>query len=442
MEIKVFSYKYLFRGKIETNQLSISRIEQEKGSQLGSALGSMNNLFSVHRTPRREGSEEIDDSIVQPGHDSGPGTSDRLRSEDSVFTSESKTCKNNEGETRLSLGVNIKVSPSNPTRSKVNLGISSLGNHQTASKLEVISSDYTSVSVSSPAVSLQPVVSSELIPPFVNSITVSLSGDYVPVYTADAKPSQVAHEPVFTGLGTTSDMVNAHAAADQASLFTKGPDLNILSSSTNNKLLSDIFNRSECETPEIAANKFDPVGVMSALAYRGTHVEAVGGLSLKSVGCIPSEDGNIPGLVGGNDLVETEDDLAEKGNSFACAEGDSEDLAQHSVFKAQSDKPKDNSTSRKPKETPESHEPTNVSPGVQTTFNPYMHTPKPFIPKQHILSKDSPEVPLTLNPFVEASVSSEILAKPVLQDFYSSPSFLAAQKKLKYRPFNLQKVQN
>ena len=83
------------------DQLSISRIETELGANLGSALGSMNNLFKAHHTG-------LDDEKSCLNPDLKSLSKDTVQLEDSVFS---------QGDTMLE--VEIKRSNSNHSRSKI-----------------------------------------------------------------------------------------------------------------------------------------------------------------------------------------------------------------------------------------------------------------------------------------------------------------------------------
>ena len=535
------------------DQLSISRIETGLGANLGSALGSMNNLFKAHHTG-------LDDEKSCLNPDLKSLSKDTVQLEDSVFS---------QGDTMLE--VEIKRSNSNHSRSKIMLGISSLGDHHapapaiTSSRSPVLgahlseistvetSSDSTSSVVASPVSSLSPegskVSTLSALSSLVSSsaLTSSASCSSAATYSASsssastflvssssAVTSAVSSSSTETSsLNSSSVTASLHALSttvtDSTSVdnvdFTNyipvypipvGPAQNANSSfltenTVSNRNAFDVVteiaeiansvevlvkpNATELAKPD--ASEQDVLAYPVAVATERVVTEAVvlaepdiefeTGIESMPIGVtepvvrsktvqtennIEIETGfeSMPfvvtePVVGTKTVVGTklEDTESFKGsptetdnlNASTNIQSDPdeshkiEDLRKMfgsdqelPVFKAQSDILKDNYINPDSQVTPKKSG--LFSSSVETTFNPYMHTPKPFIPTQYS-NQQSPGIRVPLNTgegftTPEKSTNPEILAKPNLRDSFNSPSFLAAQAKLKYRPFNHRQV--
>ena len=535
------------------DQLSISRIETELGANLGSALGSMNNLFKAHHTG-------LDDEKSCLNPDLKSLSKDTVQLEDSVFS---------QGDTMLE--VEIKRSNSNHSRSKIMLGISSLGDHHapapaiTSSRSPVLgahlseistvetSSDSTSSVVASPVSSLSPegskvstlsalsslvsssaltssascssaatysassssastflVSSSSAVTSAVSSsstetsslnsssVTASLHAlsttvtdstsvenvdftDYIPVYPIPVGPVQYANSSFLTENTVSNrnafDVVTEIAEiANSVEVLVK-PNATELAKPdaseqdvlaypvavatervvTEAVVLAEPDIEFETEIESMPIGVTEPV-VRSKTVQTENNIEIETGF--ESMPFVVTEPVVGTKTVVGTKLEDTESfkgSPTETDNLNASTNIQSDPDESHKiedlrkmfgsdqelpVFKAQSDILKDNYINPDSQVTPKKSG--LFSSSVETTFNPYMHTPKPFIPTQYT-NQQSPGIRVPLNTgegftTPEKSTNPEILAKPNLRDSFNSPSFLAAQAKLKYRPFNHRQV--
>ena len=535
------------------DQLSISRIETELGANLGSALGSMNNLFKAHHTG-------LDDEKSCLNPDLKSLSKDTVQLEDSVFS---------QGDTMLE--VEIKRSNSNHSRSKIMLGISSLGDHHapapaiTSSRSPVLgahlseistvetSSDSTSSVVASPVSSLSPegskvstlsalsslvsssaltssascssaatysassssastflVSSSSAVTSAVSSsstetsslnsssVTASLHAlsttvtdstsvenvdftDYIPVYPIPVGPAQYANSSFLTENTVSNrnafDVVTEIAEiANSVEVLVK-PNATELAKPdaseqdvlaypvavatervvTEAVVLAEPDIEFETEIESMPIGVTEPV-VRSKTVQTENNIEietgfesmpfvvtepvvgtkTVVGTKLEDTGSFkgsPTETDNLNASTN----IQSDPDESHKIEDLRKMFGSDQELP---VFKAQSDILKDNYINPDSQVTPKKSG--LFSSSVETTFNPYMHTPKPFIPTQYS-NQQSPGIRVPLNTgegftTPEKSTNPEILAKPNLRDSFNSPSFLAAQAKFKYRPFNHRQV--
>ena len=535
------------------DQLSISRIETGLGANLGSALGSMNNLFKAHHTG-------LDDEKSCLNPDLKSLSKDTVQLEDSVFS---------QGDTMLE--VEIKRSNSNHSRSKIMLGISSLGDHHapapaiTSSRSPVLgahlseistvetSSDSTSSVVASPVSSLSPegskvstlsalsslvsssaltssascssaatysassssastflVSSSSAVTSAVSSsstetsslnsssVTASLHAlsttvtdstsvenvdftDYIPVYPIPVGPAQYANSSFLTENTVSNrnafDVVTEIAEiANSVEVLVKhnATELAIPDASEQDVLAYPVAVATERVVTEAVVLaepdiEFEteiesmPIGVTEPVV-RSKTVQTENNIEIEtgfeSMPFVVTEPVVGTKTVVGTKLEDTESfkgSPTETDNLNASTNIQSDPDESHKiedlrkmfgsdqelpVFKAQSDILKDNYINPDSQVTPKKSG--LFSSSVETTFNPYMHTPKPFIPTQYT-NQQSPGIRVPLNTgegftTPEKSTNPEILAKPNLRDSFNSPSFLAAQAKFKYRPFNHRQV--
>ena len=481
------------------DQLSISRIEPEVGETLGSALGSMNNLFKAHLTPGRTGLDD-EKSCLNP--DLKYLSKDAVQLEDSVFS---------QGEAML--GVDLERSNSNHSRSKILLGISSLGDHHapaiTSSHSTVLgehlseistvvtSSASMSVSSSSPE-DLSSFVSSSALNSSAScsstatysassssastSLVSSSSAVTMVVSSSSAETSTVNSSSITAPLHASSTTVSVSTSVDNVHLteyipvypIPVGPLQNANSSflieqdvfadpvsEASERVISEAFVLAEPDIEIETAIESIPIGVTKPVVGTKTvqtepdiKIET----AIESIPIVVAEHDVGTKTVFGTTLENTESYLVsstefDKSNKSTNNQSDpdeshkSENLRKMvgfdqelPVFKAQSDILKGNFINPDSQVTPKKSG--LFSTNVETTFNPFMHTPKPFIPTQY---QQSPgiRVPLyTGEGFTtpEKLINPEILAKPNLRDSFNSPSFLAAQAKFKYRPFNYRQV--
>ena len=491
------------------DQLSISRIEPEVGETLGSALGSMNNLFKAHLTPARTGLDD-EKSCLNP--DLKSMSKDAVQLEDSVFS---------QGEAML--GVDIERSNSNHSRSKILLGISSLGDHNapapdiTSSRSPVLGAHLSEIStvvtssasmssaIAFPVSSLSPedskVSTSSGLSSFVSSSALNSSATYSAssssastslvssssavtsaVSSSSAETSTVNSSYITAPLHASSTTVTVSTSVDNVHLteyipvypIPVGPLKNANSSflieqdvfadpvsEASERVLSeavvlaepDIEIETAIESISIGVTK-PVVGTKTVQTEPDIKIET----AIESIPIVVADHDVGTKTVFGTTLENTESYLVspaefDKSNKSTNNQSDpdeshkSENLRKMvgfdqelPVFKAQSDILKGNYINPDSQVTPKKSGLFSTS--VETTFNPFMHTPKPFIPTQYQQSPDI-RVPLfTGEGFTtpEKSINPEILAKPNLRDSFNSPSFLAAQAKFKYRPFNYRQV--
>ena len=510
------------------DQLSISRIEPEVGETLGSALGSMNNLFKAHLTPGRTGLDD-EKSCLNP--DLKYLSKDAVQLEDSVFS---------QGEAML--GVDLERSNSNHSRSKILLGISSLGDHHapaitsshstvlgehlseistvvtssasmsvsssspedlssfvsssalnssascsstatysasssSASTSLVSSSSAVTMVVSSSSAETSTVNSSSITAPLhASSTTVSVSTsvdnvhltEYIPVYPIPVGPLQNANSSFLIEQDVFADPVSEASERVISEAFVLAePDIEIETAIVSIPIgvTKPVVGTETVQTePDIkidTAIESIPIGVTKPVVGTKTvqtepdiKIET----AIESIPIVAAEHDVGTKTVFGTTLENTESYLVsstefDKSNKSTNNQSDpdeshkSENLRKMvgfdqelPVFKAQSDILKGNFINPDSQVTPKKSGLFSTS--VETTFNPFMHTPKPFIPTQY---QQSPgiRVPLyTGEGFTtpEKLINPEILAKPNLRDSFNSPSFLAAQAKFKYRPFNYRQV--
>ena len=497
------------------DQLSISRIEPEVGETLGSALGSMNNLFKAHLTPARTGLDD-EKSCLNP--DLKSLSKDAVQLEDSVFS---------QGEAML--GVDIERSNSNHSRSKILLGISSLGDHNapapdiTSSRSPVLGAHLSEIStvvtssasmssaIAFPVSSLSPedsnVSTSSALSSFVSSSALNSSASCSSTATYSASSSSASTSLVSSSSAVTSAVssssaetstVNSssitaplHASTTTVTVSTSvdnvhlteyipvypipvGPLQNANSSflieqdvfadpvsEASERVLSEAVVLAELDIEIETEIESMPIGVTKPVVGTKT-VQTEPDIKVKteieSIPIVVAEHDVGTKTVFGTKLENTETYLVsptefDKSNKSTNGQSDPDECHKSEnlrkmvgfdqelpVFKAQSDILKGNYINPDSQVTPKKSGLFSTS--VETTFNPFMHTPKPFIPTQY---QQSPGIRVPFNTgegftTPEKSINPEILAKPNLRDSFNSPSFLAAQAKFKYRPFNYRQV--